>query len=184
MSTTKYYQTLSPFFSLKKPSVSFLFLFLLKKTLSTIVNFGATFNLMVDGKLLISLFFVFFFNFLVTNKINSLNIIELFNAFIRFDLVHIIGFKVSHGESLESYYQFHGKKMYMTSSWVLVLLIQSIVSNLSLLQTYTRSKGGCIKQHCDRGKISVLDVLYNNRDFLYIDVYLIKLCIWSIITLL
>ena len=35
-------------------------------------------------------------------------------------------------------------------------------------------QGDFIKQRCDRGKTSVLDLLYNDRDLFYIEVCLIK----------
>ena len=59
-------------------------------------------------------------------------------------------------------------KRYMASSRVSVLLIQSLISNLSLFQNHTRSKnplgGGCIKQQCDKGNTSMLNLLYDNCD--------------------
>ena len=64
-------------------------------------------------------------------------------------------------------------KRYMTLSQVSVVLIQSIVSNISLLESHTRPKdsleGDCIKQRCNRGKTSMLDLLHNDHDFFYID---------------
>ena len=66
---------------------------------------------MVDSKIPISLFL--FFSFLITNKVQSVYIIELFYPFIIFNLPrHTLGFKVSHGESLDSCYQFDSKKVY------------------------------------------------------------------------
>ena len=64
------------------------------------------------------------------------------------------------------------------------ILIKSMVSNLSLIQSYIISKDtlvrGCIEQRCDRGKSSVLDFLDNDRDFFYIEICLIKIIMYSI----
>ena len=75
-------------------------------------------------------------------------------------------------------------KSYITSSWMSIRLIQSIVSNLFIFQSHTRSKDlleeGCIKQRCDREKTLVLLLLYNNRDFFYIELCLIKIVMYLI----
>ena len=70
----------------------------------------------------------------------------------------------------------------MTSSRVSVLLIQSILSNLFLFQSHTKSKnalkGDCIKQRCDIGNTLMLDVLCNDCDFFYIEIYLIEIIVY------
>ena len=64
---------------------------------------------MVDVKPLISLFL--FFSFLVTNKVHYIYIIELFYHLL--DSIYLCrGFKVFQSESLESCYQFDGKKVH------------------------------------------------------------------------
>ena len=59
-----------------------------------------------------------------------------------------------------------------------------MVSILSLFQNHTRSKnplrGGYIKQKYDRGKISVLELFYIDRDFFYIEICLIKIIMYLI----
>ena len=59
----------------------------------------------------------------------------------------------------------------MTSSQLSILLIQSIVLNLSLFQK-TTSKDAVSS---DGEKTSVLDLIYNNRDLFHIKIYLIKI---------
>ena len=73
----------------------------------------------------------------------------------------------------------------MTSSRVSVRLIQSVVLNLFLFQSHTRSKDpleeGYIKQRCDKGNTSVLEILNNDRDFFYIKFCLIKIVMYLIV---
>ena len=130
---------------------------------------------MVHGKLS---FFLFLFNaFFVTNKVYSLYIIELFILFL--DSIYLyIGFISNFVINLMV-------KRYMTSSSVSVRLIQSMISNLSLYESHTKSKDSSEeavsnKKRCDREKTSVLDLLYNECDFFYVEFCLFKIVMFFI----
>ena len=137
--------------------LSFSFFFS-QKTLASIIYFGATINLiMINDKPLYFAFFVF--GSLYYSVIQSIYWIWS---------IHILGFKISHGERLEPCYQFNSKKVYGVIR-LSVQLIQSIILNLYICQSHTKFKDSlkkyCIKQRCDRGKTLMLDFFYNNRDF-------------------
>ena len=57
-----------------------------------------------------------------------------------------------------------------------------MVSILLQFQTHTRSKEplkrGCIKQQYDRENDSILDLLYNDRDFAIVEICLIKIVMY------
>ena len=136
---------------------------------------------MVNGNPPISL--VLLFSFLVTNKVHTLYIIKLFYLFIRFNLL-ICWVLKSLMVRVLSFIINSMVKRYMTSSRVSVRLIQSVVLNLFLFQSHTRSKdplrGGYIKQRCERKNISMLDLLYNDREFFYIESCWIKIVMYLI----
>lgn len=97
----------------------------------------------------------FLFSILVIHKIYFLYVIELFYPFVGFDL-SIYWVKVSHGESLESRYQFDGKKK--VYDVITSVSFVNTVNNIKLIyiskphQVLRTLEGGCIKQRCDRGK--------------------------------
>ena len=115
----------------KKPlslSLISLLLFSLKKPQPLLLIFGLL------STIALNLFIFASFLFLITNEIYSLNIRVILFIY-QIQSTHMLSFKVSHGESLKSCYQSIVKTC-MMSSRVLVMLIQTIVSNLSLFQIH------------------------------------------------
>ena len=62
------------------------------------------------------------------------------------------------------------------------LQLPSTASNSIQSQDYNRSKDpllkGCVKQWCERGYLELSDLIYNDRSFVNIELYLIKIVMY------